>query len=218
MDHTAINLFDLIVFGTIGLSALLSFFRGFVREVLSLGAWVGAAIITLYAFPHVAGMLKPHVNSTMVASGFAGLFTFMGSLIILSVFCSLFLKFVKSGSEIGLLDNGMGMLFGVLRGVLLVAVGWFLFSLAVAKKDYPDWMAGAITLPYVEKTSEWLARFAPSYLDEVAPGRGADAVEEAVEKAQEKREEKREDAEPSTRWPTMEDLQREMNEVTGGGY
>ncbi len=51
MVQTSLNIFDLVVFGILGLSALLSFFRGFVREVLSLGAWVGASLITLYAFP-----------------------------------------------------------------------------------------------------------------------------------------------------------------------
>ena len=47
MIETSFNLFDTIVVVTIILSALLSFFRGFVREVLSLGAWVGASIITV---------------------------------------------------------------------------------------------------------------------------------------------------------------------------
>lgn len=216
MVHTTLNIFDLIVFGVIGLSAMLSFFRGFVREFLSLGTWVGAAIVTLYAFPHVAEMLRPHVKSEMVASGFAGLFTFMGSLIILSVFSGLFLKFLKSGSDIGLLNNGMGLLFGVARGVLLVAVTFYIFSLTTSKENYPEWMEGSVSLPYVEASSAWVAHMAPSYLDEVT-GTDKDAtkreLEDAVEDAEARTEEIKEEVEEE--WPSMDDLKDRMQ---GGGY
>lgn len=221
MVQTTINILDLIVFGIVGLSALLSFFRGFVREVLSLGAWVGAAVITLYAFPHVAAMLEPHVGSTMVASGFAALFTFMATLIILSVLGGLVLKFLKPGADVGVLDNGMGLIFGVARGVLLVAVGWFLFSLAVAEKDYPDWVRGSVSLPYVKSAAEWVARIAPSYVEDIAPGSKGDGktAKEVVDEAKEKQQELREEAEEKTdNWPTMDDLRDRMDDVTGGGY
>lgn len=216
MDHTTLNIFDLLVLGTIGLSAMLSFFRGFVREFLSLGTWVGAAIITLYAFPHVAEMLRPHVKSEMVASGFAGLFTFMGSLIILSVISGLFLKFLKSGSDIGLLNNGMGLLFGVARGVLLVSVTFYIFSLATAKENYPDWMRGAVTLPYVETSAAWVAHMAPSYLDEVTGTDKAETkrkLDDAVDDANERTEEIKDEVDHD--WPSMDDLKDRME---GGGY
>ena len=77
MVETSLNMFDLVVLVVVGLSALLSFFRGFIREVLSLGAWVGAALITLYAFPQVTEYIRPKVNSDLVASGLASMGTFI---------------------------------------------------------------------------------------------------------------------------------------------
>ena len=54
------------------MSCLFAFFRGFVREVLSLGAWLGAAIVTMYYFPEMAARLKPHFKSAVGAAGVGG--------------------------------------------------------------------------------------------------------------------------------------------------
>ncbi|OYW13140.1 MAG: hypothetical protein B7X02_02755 [Rhodospirillales bacterium 12-54-5] len=168
MEHTAFNLFDLTVGLVIVLSALLSFFRGFVREVLSLGAWMGASIITLYAFPHVAKLLGHYIHNPTLASGFAAMLTFMFALIAISIMSGLLLKFVKSGADVGLLDHGMGLMFGLARGVLIVAIGYFIFSLAVNKNETPEWMKGSITRPYVARAAHAVAKLAPSYIDELA--------------------------------------------------
>ena len=122
MVEASLNIFDLGVIIVIGLSALLSFFRGFVREVLSLGAWLGAGIITLYSFPAVSKWLLPQVKSEMVASGLASMGVFICSLILLSILLGVLLKFLKPGSEVGFLDNFIGLFFGLARGVLVVSV------------------------------------------------------------------------------------------------
>ena len=44
------NWLDLAVIGIVALSAIFAFARGFVREALSIVAWVGAAAVTLYGF------------------------------------------------------------------------------------------------------------------------------------------------------------------------
>ena len=47
------NALDLAIIAIIALSAIFAFARGFVREALSIIAWVGAAAITLYGFNSV---------------------------------------------------------------------------------------------------------------------------------------------------------------------
>lgn len=223
MVQTSLNLFDLGVFAILGLSAMLSFFRGLIREVLSLGAWVGAALITLYAFPHVAVAMQPHVKSTMIASGFAALGCFMLALIIISVFNGMLMRYVKPGSEIGLLDNALGLGFGLLRGVLLVSLAYFVMTVVMPPKDYPEWVKTAKTRLYVEKSAKWIAAMAPSYLDDLSPLKekgkkslkdfGDDEDTGALDKAIREGGKTDEDAEPSTRWQSMEELQKRMNSV-----
>ena len=58
MEATSINPTDIAVIVILLLSALLAFARGLVREVLSVGAWVGAAFAMLYLFPHVLPIVQ----------------------------------------------------------------------------------------------------------------------------------------------------------------
>ena len=185
MVQASLNIFDLIVIGIIGLSGLLSFFRGFAREVLSLGAWLGAGVITLYAFPHVAEWLEPQVKNVAVANGLASIGLFVTSLILISILTGTLVKFIKPGSEVGFLDNIVGLLFGVARGVLVVSIGYFIMTLVMNEKDYPEWLEGAITRPYVAQAANWVARMTPSYLDTVA-GDDAEKSKDVVRKASKK--------------------------------
>lgn len=216
MVETSLNLFDLGVLVIVGLSALLSFFRGFIREVLSLGAWVGAAVITLYWFPEVAKWMQPHVKNTMVASGLAAMGTFMFALVIISIINSLLLKYVKTGSDVGLLDNALGLAFGVARGVLLIAIAYFIMTVVMSEKDYPDWVKTAVTRPYVENAAKWISQIAPNYLDEMTPLKDdkkdpvKDSEPNVIERQFVPDDSTDEDAEPSEHWESLEQLQERM--------
>ena len=167
MVETSMNIFDLGVLTIVGLSALLSFFRGFMREVLSLGAWLGASVITLYTFPTVSKWIAPQVKSDVVASGLASMGTFFAALILISIFTSFVLKFTKSGSEVGVLDNVVGLCFGAARGILIVAIAYFVMTIVIVEKDYPDWVKHAKSRPYVAKVATWVGKLTPSYLNAI---------------------------------------------------
>lgn len=167
--HTSINQLDLIVLAVLGLSGLLSFFRGFVREVLSLGAWLGASIITLYTFPKVTEFIEPNIQSKVAAGGIAALGVFILSLVGLSIFTGLLVKFLKPSKEIGVLDNIVGLGFGVARGALLLAVAFYAMALVMKKDDFPDWVKESTSAPYIERLAHWVARIAPDYLGAPQP-------------------------------------------------
>ncbi len=164
MVEASFNIFDAGVITIVGLSALMSFMRGFIKEILSLGAWLGASVITAYAFLDVAEMIKPQINNAMVAGFIAAALTFFTALICISIINTVLLQYLKRGSEVGLLDNGLGLVFGAARGALLVSLGYFIISFVIAEKDFPPWLANAKTKPYVAKGGELLTRLAPEYL------------------------------------------------------
>ena len=58
MSNLPLNVVDLGVLGGILISALLAFSRGLVREVLSIGAWVVAALATIYGLPHLRDITR----------------------------------------------------------------------------------------------------------------------------------------------------------------
>jgi membrane protein required for colicin V production len=209
MVETSLNTFDLVVFGVLGLSALLSFFRGFVREFLSLGAWVGAAVITLYAFPHVADLMKSHVKSESIASGFAAMGTFMLSLLAFSIFNSVMLRYMKPGAEVGLLDNGLGLIFGLFRGAMLVSLGYFIMTITVKKDDYPEYLEQSMSHEYVEKGAAWIATVSPDYFsDIVKPSEKTPALDKVLSSDDDEEE-------SGSHWQSMDELQKRMREGKG---
>ena len=92
---------DLIVVGIIVVSGLLALFQGLVKEVLSIGAWIGAVYATIYGFQAARPIFKsimPWPEAVDIATG-AGLF--IGSLILLSVAAHFISKLLhKAGAVI----------------------------------------------------------------------------------------------------------------------
>lgn len=169
MIETQFNVFDSVIIAVMALSCLFAFYRGFVREILSLGAWVGAGIVTIYFFPAMAEKLQPHFKSAVVAAGFGTLGIYVTALIGFSMLNMIILKFMKSGSDVGMLDNAFGLLFGAFRGAFIVSLGFFLVTIALPEKEYPEWIKASFTHPYVEKGALVLARMAPEYLRQISP-------------------------------------------------
>lgn len=168
MIDTQLNLFDAAVIGVMLLSCLFAFFRGFVREMLSLGAWIGAALVTVYYFPEISAKLRPHFKSSVGATGVATLALYTGSLIGFSILNAVILKFIRSGKEVGMLDNLLGLAFGAARGALLVSLGYFIMTIAMPEKEYPAWLTSSLTRPYAEQGAVVLAQAAPEYLREIS--------------------------------------------------
>lgn len=168
MIETQLNLFDAAVICVMLLSCLFAFFRGFVREVLSLGAWIGAALVTVYYFPDMARILKPYFKSSVGATGVGTLAIYTVALIGFSLFNALILRFLRTGKDVGMLDNALGLGFGAARGALLVSLGFFMVTIAMPADEYPDWIAKSLSKPYAERGAIALAKVAPPYLREIS--------------------------------------------------
>lgn len=168
MISASFSYFDMGVIAIMGLSCAFAFFRGFVKEMLSLGAWVGAGIITVYNFPAVAKAIKPFFKSDVVAAGFATLGLYIILLLAFSLFNMMILKMLREGSDIGFLDNSLGLLFGALRGAFIISLGYFIMTMGMTEQEYPEWLKASRTQATVEEGAILLARMAPTYLQELS--------------------------------------------------
>lgn len=137
------TLVDAGVAVVIVLSAILAYSRGLVREAMAIAGWVGAAILAfMFAptaqplvkeIPMVGDFLKDSCELSIIAA-FAAVFAI--GLILASLFTPLFSSVVQR-SALGGLDQGLGFLFGVLRGILLVGVAFLVYDRAVAANTVP---------------------------------------------------------------------------------
>lgn len=168
MIETSLNVFDAVVFAIMAISCLHAFFRGFVREVLSLSAWACAGIVTLYFFPSVAEHLTPKFKNAVVAAGFATLGIYTVSLMGFSLLNTAILKFIKSGTDVGMLDNSLGFLFGAARGAFVLSLAFLLMTISMPEEEYPKVIKTSLSMPYVERGAITLAKMSPKYLRDLS--------------------------------------------------
>jgi membrane protein required for colicin V production len=137
------TIIDGVVAGVIILSALLAYSRGVVRESLAIAGWVAAAVLAYIFAPQVQPLVKeiPVIGDFIadscelsVIAAFAAVFAL--ALVIASLFTPLFSSLVQR-SALGGLDQGFGFLFGVLRGILLVAIAFFVYETVITSQQIP---------------------------------------------------------------------------------
>ena len=134
---------DAVVAAVILISAILAYSRGFVREALAIAGWIAAAVLAFIFAPQAEPLIKqiPVLDKFLggscelsVIAAFAAVFAL--ALIVMSIFTPLFSSAVQR-SALGGVDQGLGFLFGVLRGILLVAVAFVAYDRAMAGAGVP---------------------------------------------------------------------------------
>ena len=133
----AFTLVDAGVAVIIIVSGILAYSRGFVRETLAIIGWIVAAILAFMLAPAAQPLIReiPYIGDFLgdsceltVIAAFAAVFAL--ALVLASLFTPLFSSFIRN-SALGGIDQGMGFFFGVVRGILLVAVALLVFDRAV---------------------------------------------------------------------------------------
>lgn len=132
---------DGVVALVIVLSALLAYSRGFVREAMAIAGWIAAAFLAFIFAPQVEPLVKeiPVIGEFIadscelsIIAAFAIVFAL--ALVIVSLFTPLFASLVQR-SALGGLDQGVGFVFGVVRGIILVAVAFFVYDTMFATQS-----------------------------------------------------------------------------------
>jgi membrane protein required for colicin V production len=128
------NIVDGVALALIVVSAVLAWSRGLVRETLAIVGWIVAAVAAFAFAPAVEPLMReiPVLSDVIggscelgVLAGFAAVFAV--ALIIVSIFTPLLSGAVRN-SAIGPVDQGLGLLFGVARGVLLIAIALVVYD------------------------------------------------------------------------------------------
>ncbi|MDP8034067.1 CvpA family protein [Pasteurella atlantica] len=148
---------DYIIIGIIVFSSLVSLWRGFIREVMSLIGWVTAFFVASYFYPYFSGYFT-QVNSIylqqseLIRDGLAAILLFIGTLIIMSIINALLGKLVDQTGLSGT-DRVLGMVFGALRGILIVAAILFFFDFTQASDS--EWWKESQLIPHFGFIVKW---------------------------------------------------------------
>ncbi|NBI43560.1 colicin V synthesis protein [[Haemophilus] felis] len=143
---------DYIIIGIIVFSVLVSLWRGFVREVLSLASWLIAFFVASHFYPYLATYFT-QIESPYLRNGAAIAALFIATLIVGALVNYLFGQLVDKTGLSGT-DRVLGACFGLLRGVLIVAALLF-FMDTFTNFSQTDWWKESKLIPHFSFVVEW---------------------------------------------------------------
>jgi membrane protein required for colicin V production len=158
MNLTAI---DVLVILTVIASAGYAAWKGFLSETLTIFDWLAAAFGCLYCGPYLVPMMRGVVTTPWLASLIAYAVVFLIIFIPLSFMSHRFSESVKS-SVIGPLDRALGLAFGVVRGLAVVALVYLGYTYFVPVPEQARFVKEAQTLPVIQSTSAVILSLVPS--------------------------------------------------------
>jgi membrane protein required for colicin V production len=148
------------------LSGILAYSRGFTRELLAIGGWILSGFAAFYFAP----MLEPLMREIPVVGKFlaencvismiaAFSLIVAAGLLVLAVFTPVFSSAVLE-SALGPVDRVFGFLFGVARGVLLIAVAYLIYINLSGDEVIPA-LENAASKPIFDESAALLDRYRP---------------------------------------------------------
>src|SRR6201996_5905557 len=155
-----ISLLDIVLIVVMLVSGLLAMVRGFMREVLSIAAWVLAAVATLYSYAKLLPYAKQYFNNDIVAAVAVVGGVFLLTLLIVSVI-TIRVSDMVLDSRVGALDRTLGFLFGLGRGLIIVVIAFQFFTWLVPDRSQPDWVRNAKSRVVLSGTGQWLMSMLP---------------------------------------------------------
>jgi membrane protein required for colicin V production len=155
-----LTLLDIGLLVVMLISGILAMVRGFMREILSIAAWVIAAGVTLYGYARAETYVKQYITNDLVAKAVAIGGLFLITLLVVSVLTVKISDLVLD-SRVGALDRSLGFLFGLARGLVIMVVAYLFFVWLVPVAAQPDWLKGARSRIVLQATGDWLLSVLP---------------------------------------------------------
>jgi membrane protein required for colicin V production len=155
---------DFAVLGIIAISALLAFMRGLVREVLGIGAWVGAGVAAAWGLPLARPQFHQWLGTSPWASPWADPIAFVAifvvALIVLMLVAHAIGRLVRR-SAIGGLDRTLGLVFGLVRGAALIILAYIFVGLVKPVDQWPEEVLQARSIDFVYDGAKWAVDHLP---------------------------------------------------------
>jgi membrane protein required for colicin V production len=141
-----------ILFVLLG-STLIGFLRGFVREAASLVFW----IVAIWAAWKFGPVVEPHLGGLLADPNVA---QWVGRLVVLVLvllvgwLVGMLLSFFTRSLGLGVMDRVLGVLFGIVRGMVLV--GLITIGAELLHLNHEEWWSRSKLVPYGETVGDWL--------------------------------------------------------------
>lgn len=178
MENLPINGFDIGIIAVLFVGALIGLAVGFVRGGLFVISWLGAAIVTIFAFPTARPYARQFIDNELFADLAGGAALFIVTLVVLFLISSVLGGWVRN-SRLNALDRSLGMVSGLATMALILAVAYIALEQVWPPSKQPGWVREARSIPLIKSAAQSLNSILP---DEFKL-KGKNAANDASEKA-----------------------------------
>ena len=147
---------DWIILVVLSSSIVLSLWRGFAREAVSLAGWVAAFVFANMFVVELANVLMRWIDNVTGSYIAAYALLFVGTLLVAGVISKLSAQLIKV-SGLSLLDRVLGTVFGLARGIIMIVVAVYVLQHLVAPQDL-QFLHESQLMPYVDMFVQWAQR------------------------------------------------------------
>lgn len=134
-------------------STLIGVLRGFIREAVSVACW----ILAIWAAWKLGPLIEPHLGGYL---GDPRVAPWVGRLVVLILvlvvgwIVGMLVSYYARMMMQGTLDRVIGLLFGIVRGMVLV--GLMVIAGELLRLNQEDWWGRSKLIPYGEAVGDWL--------------------------------------------------------------
>jgi membrane protein required for colicin V production len=111
--------FDYIVLAILAISGFLGLMRGLIKEILSLIAYLAAFLAAIWWGPRASMWLAPYLSNDLLRTAAAYAAVFIVVLLMVGLVNITLATLIKK-TGLTPADHGLGIVFGVLRGLLII--------------------------------------------------------------------------------------------------
>lgn len=160
-----IGAIDILLLITVIFSVLFALYRGLVRELLGISAWILAGLAALYSYAPLQPLMNKLIENPMIAGITGSVIVAVIVLVIMTLINSAITKRLRQSALSGL-DRVLGFIFGVARAGLLAAVVYLGASMALSTEQLDKIETQNVSVPYVRVISGWLEYMIPENIQE----------------------------------------------------
>ncbi len=158
------TLFDLIAIAVIGVSALIGFSRGAVRELVGLFAFVVSAAGALFLLPWTGALARQLASGALASTALAVLGGFALVYLVFKMLGHVLASRIHQQPLLGGADRSLGLGVGAARALFMLGLFALVFDHATPESMRPRWVTEAFLYPLADASGRMLGHFAPSGL------------------------------------------------------
>ncbi len=156
---------DCAIIGVIGLSIVTGMFRGFVKELIALGVWVLAIWLATTYSKTVSIWVHPYISDKTACIAVSFIAVLVGTLILGAVVNTV-LSMLLHRSGLSGIDRLLGMGFGLVRGVFIVALLMLVVKMTSLPSD--EYRSKSRLYQHFDPLVNWIYGYTPEVFKQMA--------------------------------------------------